>query len=164
MGGIVAGAFTATECAIVAVVCPLFLSVCYKTITFKNLMRIYRDSSEMTGIIILLIGASSILSWVISFVQIPDAVGNMLKDISDSRIMFMLIIKLFLLFIVTFLDTTPAVLIFTPIFLPVAVSRGLSPVEFGIIITFNLCIGLITPPAGNILFVCSGSARTPSSA
>ena len=107
----------------------------------------------MTGIIILLIGVSSIMSWVISFVQIPDAVGNLLRGVSDSKIVIMLIINVFLLFIGTFLDTTPAVLIFTPIFLPVAISCGISPVEFGIIITFNLCIGLITPPVGNILFV-----------
>ncbi len=153
IGGIVAGAFTATEGAIVAVVYSLFLSVCYKTISLKTLLKIYRDSSEMTGIIILLIGVSSIMSWVISFVQIPDAVGNLLRGVSDSKIVIMLIINVFLLFIGTFLDTTPAVLIFTPIFLPVAISCGISPVEFGIIITFNLCIGLITPPVGNILFV-----------
>jgi tripartite ATP-independent transporter DctM subunit len=153
IGGIVAGAFTATEGAIVAVVYSLFLSVCYRSITLKSLVKIYRDSAEMTGIIILLIGVSSIMSWVISFVQIPDAVGNLLRGVSDSKIVIMLIINVFLLFIGTFLDTTPAVLIFTPIFLPVALSCGISPVEFGIIITFNLCIGLITPPVGNILFV-----------
>jgi tripartite ATP-independent transporter DctM subunit len=153
IGGIIAGAFTATEGAIVAVVYSLILSLCYHTVNWSNLIKIYKDSAEMTGIIILLIGVSSIMSWVISFVQIPDAVGNMLKGISDSKIVIMLIINIFLLFIGTFLDTTPAVLIFTPIFLPVAISCGLSPVEFGIIITFNLCIGLITPPVGNILFV-----------
>ncbi|MCR5536230.1 MAG: TRAP transporter large permease [Succinivibrio sp.] len=153
IGGIVAGAFTATEGAIVAVVYSLFLSVCYKNINVKSLLKIYRDSAEMTGIIILLIGVSSIMSWVISFVQIPTAVGNMLNGISENKIVIMLIINVFLLFVGTFLDTTPAVLIFTPIFLPVAMNCGLSSVEFGIIITFNLCIGLITPPVGNILFV-----------
>ena len=93
------------------------------------------------------------MSWVISFVQIPDAVGQLLHGISDNKIVILLIINVFLLFIGTFLDTTPAVLIFTPIFLPIAISCGISPVEFGIIITYNLCIGLITPPVGNILFV-----------
>ncbi len=153
IGGIIIGAFTATEGAVVAVVYSLILSVCYRNITVKGLLKIYADSAEMTGIIIFLIGVSSIMSWVISFVQIPDAVGQLLHGISDNKIVILLIINVFLLFIGTFLDTTPAVLIFTPIFLPIAISCGISPVEFGIIITYNLCIGLITPPVGNILFV-----------
>lgn len=153
IGGIVKGAFTATEGAIVAVVYSLILALIYRSINFKKLLKIYADSAEMTGIIILLIGISSIMSWVISFVNIPTAVGELLKGVSDNPIVIMLIINLILLFVGTFLDTTPAVLIFTPIFLPIALSCGLSAVEFGIIITFNLCIGLITPPVGNILFV-----------
>ncbi|MBO6258184.1 MAG: TRAP transporter large permease [Succinivibrio sp.] len=153
IGGIVVGAFTATEGAIVAVVYSLFLSLCYRTLTLKKLLEIYKNSAQMTGIIILLIGVSSIMSWVISFVNIPSAVGELLNGISSSKIVIMLIVNVFLLFVGTFLDTTPAVLIFTPIFLPIAQSCGLSAVEFGIIITFNLCIGLITPPVGNILFV-----------
>lgn len=153
IGGIVAGIFTATEGAVVAVVYSLILSFLYRSINIKTLLKIYASSAEMTGIIILLIGVSSIMSWVISFVQIPDAVGKLLKGISDSKFVIMLIINVILLFVGTFMDTTPAVLIFTPIFLPVAVSCGISPVEFGIIITYNLCIGLITPPVGNILFV-----------
>ncbi len=153
IGGIIIGAFTATEGAVVAVVYSLILSVCYRNITVKGLLKIYADSAEMTGIIIFLIGVSSIMSWVSSFVQIPAAVGQLLHGISDNKIVILLIINVFLLFIGTFLDTTPAVLIFTPIFLPIAISCGISPVEFGIIITYNLCIGLITPPVGNILFV-----------
>ena len=153
IGGIVGGAFTATEGAVVAVVYSLVLSVCYRSIDFKKLLKIYANSVQMTGIIILLIGVSSIMSYVISFVSIPEAVGELLRGISESKIVIMLIINIVLLFVGTFLDTTPAVLIFTPIFLPIAVSCGISPVEFGIIITFNLCIGLITPPVGNILFV-----------
>lgn len=153
IGGIVKGAFTATEGAVVAVVYSLILAFLYRSIDIKKLLKIYSDSAEMTGIIILLIGISSIMSWVISFVNIPTAVGELLKGVSDNPIVIMLIINLILLFVGTFLDTTPAVLIFTPIFLPIALSCGLSAVEFGIIITFNLCIGLITPPVGNILFV-----------
>lgn len=153
IGGIVQGAFTATEGAVVAVVYSLVLAFIYRSIDIKKLLKIYADSAEMTGIIILLIGISSIMSWVISFVNIPTAVGELLKGVSDNPIVIMLIINIILLFVGTFLDTTPAVLIFTPIFLPIALSCGLSAVEFGIIITFNLCIGLITPPVGNILFV-----------
>ena len=135
IGGIVAGAFTATEGAVVAVVYSLILSIIYRAITWKDLKRIYAESAAMTGIIVLLIGVSSIMSWV-------------------------LIINIFLLFVGTFLDTTPAILIFTPIFLPIAIQCGLSPVEFGIVITYNLCIGTITPPVGNILFVGVKVAKT----
>lgn len=160
IGGIVGGAFTATEGAIVAVVYSLFLSVCYRSITWSDLKRIYAESAQMTGIILLLIGVSSIMSWVISFANIPAAVGELLNSISSNKIVILLIINIFLLFVGTFLDTTPAILIFTPIFLPIAMQCGLSPVEFGIVITFNLCIGTITPPVGNILFVGVKVAQT----
>ena len=160
IGGIVAGAFTATEGAIVAVVYSLILSICYRSITWKALVKIYADSAKMTGIIVLLIGVSSIMSWVISFVNIPSLVGEMLNGVSSNPIIILLIINIILLIVGTFLDTTPAILIFTPIFLPIAIQCGLSPVEFGIVITFNLCIGTITPPVGNILFVGVKVAQT----
>ena len=160
IGGIVAGAFTATEGAVVAVVYSLILSVIYRSITWKDLKRIYAESAAMTGIIVLLIGVSSIMSWVISFVNIPDAVGDLLNGLSSNKIVILLIINIFLLFVGTFLDTTPAILIFTPIFLPIAIQCGLSPVELGIVITYNLCIGTITPPVGNILFVGVKVAKT----
>ena len=144
----------------VAVVYSLILSIIYRAITWKDLKRIYAESAAMTGIIVLLIGVSSIMSWVISFVNIPDAVGDLLNGISSNKIVILLIINVFLLFVGTFLDTTPAILIFTPIFLPIAIQCGLSPVEFGIVITYNLCIGTITPPVGNILFVGVKVAKT----
>lgn len=160
IGGIVGGAFTATEGAVVAVVYSLLLSFIYRSITWADLKKIYAESAAMTGIIVLLIGVSSIMSWVISFVNIPAAVGDLLNNISSNKIVILLIINLFLLFVGTFLDTTPAILIFTPIFLPIAMQCGLSPVEFGIVICFNLCIGTITPPVGNILFVGVKVAQT----
>lgn len=160
IGGIVGGAFTATEGAVVAVVYSIILSIIYRSLTWDALKKIYADSALMTGIIVLLIGVSSIMSWVISFVNIPAAVGDLLNGISSSKIVILLIINIFLLFVGTFLDTTPAILIFTPIFLPIAIQCGLSPVEFGIVITYNLCIGTITPPVGNILFVGVKVAQT----
>lgn len=160
IGGIVAGAFTATEGAVVAVVYSLILSIIYRSITWADLKRIYADSAAMTGIIVFLIGVSSIMSWVISFVNIPAAVGDMLNGISSNKFVILLIINIFLLFVGTFLDTTPAILIFTPIFLPIGMQCGLSPVEFGIVIVYNLCIGTITPPVGNILFVGVKVAKT----
>ncbi|PRR78686.1 Sialic acid TRAP transporter permease protein SiaT [Clostridium liquoris] len=161
IGGIIAGVFTATEGSIVAVVYSLILSLFfYKTIKFKDLYEIFRDSAEMTGIIIFLIGASSIMAWVMAFTGIPAAISKSLLSISNNPIIILLIINAVLLFVGTFMDITPAILIFTPIFLPICKSFGMSAIQFGIMITFNLCIGTITPPVGNILFVGVKVAKT----
>ncbi|MEW4414725.1 TRAP transporter large permease [Clostridium sp. AN503] len=154
IGGIIGGIFTATEGSVVAVVYTLILSLFfYKTIRFKELPGIFLDSAEMTGIIIFLIGVSSIMSWVMAFTGIPGLVANTLLGISDSRIVIFLIINVILLVVGTFMDMTPATLIFTPIFLPVCQKLGMHMVHFGIMMIFNLCIGTITPPVGTTLFV-----------
>lgn len=154
IGGIIAGIFTATEGSAIAVAYSLILSLfIYKTINTKELGNILVDSSKMTGIIIFLVGASNIMAWVMAFTGIPEAISTALLGISDSPIVILLIINIFLLFIGTFMDITPAILIFTPIFLPICTSFGMSSLQFGIMITYNLCIGTITPPIGNILFV-----------
>lgn len=153
VGGIIAGIFTATEASCIAVVYASVLSLFYKTINLKEFLNIVRDSAETTGIIMLLIGASNIMGWVMSFTGIPDMIASSLLMLSDNRIIILLIINVFLMFIGTFMDITPAVLIFTPIFLPICMSFGMDPIQFGIMITFNLCIGGITPPVGNILYV-----------
>lgn len=161
IGGIVSGVFTATEGSVVAVVYSLFLSLFfYKTIKLKDLGEIFRDSAETTGIIVFLIGVSSIMSWVMAFTRIPSAISDALLGVSDSPIVILLIINIILLFVGTFMDMTPAVLIFTPIFLPICKALGMSPIHFGIMLTYNLCIGAITPPVGNILFVGVRVAKT----
>lgn len=154
IGGIIAGVFTATEGSAIAVAYSLILSLfIYKTIDRKALVAILIDSAKMTGIIIFLVGASNIMAWVMTFTGIPEAISSALLGISHSRVVVLLIINIFLLFVGTFMDITPAVLIFTPIFLPICQSFGMSALQFGIMITYNLCIGTITPPVGNILFV-----------
>ncbi len=154
IGGIIAGVFTATEGSAIAVAYSLILSLfIYKTIDAKELFSILVDSAKMTGIIIFLVGTSNIMAWVMTFTGIPGAISSTLLGISQNRIIIFLIINIFLLFVGTFMDTTPAILIFTPIFLPICQSFGMSALQFGIMITFNLCIGTITPPVGNILFV-----------
>jgi tripartite ATP-independent transporter DctM subunit len=161
IGGIITGIFTATEGSVVAVVYSLILSLFfYKTITFKDLYGIFKESAESTGLIVFLIGVSSIMAWVMAFTGIPAAVSNALLSISNSPVVILLIINIVLLFIGTFMDITPAVLIFTPIFLPICQGFGMSAIQFGIMITFNLCIGTITPPVGNILFVGVKVAKT----
>jgi tripartite ATP-independent transporter DctM subunit len=161
IGGIITGIFTATEGSVVAVAYSLILSLFfYKTIKIKDLYDIYKDSAEMTGIIVFLIGVSSVMAWVMAFTGIPAAISNALLSVSSNQIVILLIINMVLLFVGTFMDITPAILIFTPIFLPICLGFGMSAIQFGIMITFNLCIGTITPPVGNILFVGVKVAKT----
>lgn len=154
IGGIIAGIFTATEGSVVAVVYSLLLSLFgYRSIKLKDIPKLLKDSAEMTGIIIFLIGVSSIMSWVMAFTNIPSLVSSGLLSISSSKIVIFLLINIILLIVGTFMDMTPACLIFTPIFLPVCTALGMSPIHFGIMLIFNLCIGTITPPVGTTLFV-----------
>lgn len=154
IGGIVVGVFTATEGSAIAVIYALFLSlVVYRSISIRDIYDILVDSAETSGIIVFLIGVSNILSWVMAFTGIPQAIAGGLLSITDNPIAILLIINVILLISGTFMDVTPAILIFTPIFLPIVTSFGMSPVHFGIILVYNLCIGNITPPVGNTLFV-----------
>ena len=160
IGGIVAGVFTATESSAVAVLYTLVLGIYYKEISMQNLPQILLDSSSTTAIVMLLIAASMSMSWVMSYENIPQEISNLLLTISDNPIIVLLIINLLLLFVGFFMDMTPAVLIFTPILLPVVTALGMDPVQFGIIMVLNLCIGLCTPPVGSVLFVGVGIAKT----
>ncbi|MGL6115766.1 TRAP transporter large permease [Cetobacterium sp. SF1] len=154
IGGIIKGIFTPTEGSIVAVVYSLLLSMFfYRSITAKQLVKIFEESAKMTGIIVLLIGVSTIMSWVMAFTGVPQAISSMILGITSNKYLILLLMNILLLFIGTFMDVTPAILIFTPIFLPIVKTFGMTPVQFGIIIVFNLCIGNITPPVGNTLFV-----------
>lgn len=154
IGGIITGIFTATEGSAIAVVYCLILSVCfYKSIKIKELPKIFIESAEMTGIIIFLIGLSSIMSWVMAFTNIPEVVSNAMLSISDNKYVILLLVNIILLVVGTFMDMTPACLIFTPIFMPICTSLGMDVIHFGIMMIFNLCIGTITPPVGTTLFV-----------
>ena len=154
IGGIITGIFTATEGSVVAVVYSLILSLfVYRSISIKEIPQILRESAEMTGIIIFLIGVSSIMSWVMAFTNIPSLVSSALLAFSNNEIVILLLINVLLLIVGTFMDMTPACLIFTPIFLPVCTALGMDPIHFSIMMIFNLCIGTITPPVGTTLFV-----------
>ncbi|MCA9741233.1 MAG: TRAP transporter large permease [Deferribacteres bacterium] len=161
IGGIVAGIFTATEASAIAVLYTFILSVLiYKEVKWSQIPRILLDSASTTAIVMLLIATSMGMSWIMSFENIPQNMSEFLISFSDNKIIILLIINLILLFVGTFMDMTPAVLIFTPIFLPVAVQLGINPVHFGIILVLNLCIGICTPPVGNVLFVGCSIAKT----
>lgn len=153
IGGIVAGIFTATEGAAVAVLYAFTLSLIYKSLKLKDLSKILKETVEITGMILLLITASALFSLVMSFTGLPEAISSGILSLTDNPILLLLLMNIILLIIGTFMDITPAVLIFTPIFLPISETLGMDPVHFGIVIAFNLCLGNITPPVGSALFV-----------
>jgi len=156
IGGIVVGIFTATEASAIAVIYTLVLGFIYKEISMKDISPILLETVKTSSIVLLLIATSIAMSWVMSYENIPQEISNTLLSISDNPIIILIIINLILLFVGIFMDLTPAVLIFTPIFLPIVTSLGMDPVHFGIIMIMNLCIGLCTPPVGSVLFVgCS---------
>jgi len=159
VGGIVAGIFTATEAAAIAVIYAGILGFAYGDITVSDLPDILLDSAKTTAVVMFLICTSMAMSWLFSFQSIPQMMTSFLLETVSNPIAIFLLINITLLVVGTFMDMTPAVLIFTPIFLPVVTALGMHPVHFGIIMVLNLCIGLCTPPVGTILFVGAGVAK-----
>lgn len=156
IGGIVSGIFTATEGAGVAVLYCLILSILYKSITFKSFMEILLRSAKVSGIILFLISASSAMSYVMAYIGIPQAITKALLGLTENKYIIFLLMNIILLLVGMFMDITPAILIFTPIFLPIAMSLGMTDIQFGVMLIFNMCLGNITPPVGSVLFVgCS---------
>lgn len=160
MGGIIAGYFTATEASAVAVLYTFILSVLiYREVKFKELPSVLLSTALTTAVVMLLIGTSMGMSWILAYTNIPQTVSAALIALTENKFAILLIINFILLFVGAFMDMTPAVLIFTPIFLPVAIGLGIDPIHFGIMMVMNLCIGLCTPPVGSVLFVGCGIAN-----
>jgi len=160
IGGIIAGYFTATEASAIAVLYTFILSVLiYKEVKWKEIPSILLSTVGTTAIVMLLIGTSMSMSWIMSYENIPQNISAALIALTNSKIVILLIINLILLMVGTFMDMTPAVLIFTPIFLPVVTQLGIHPVHFGIMMVLNLCVGLCTPPVGSVLFIGCGIAN-----
>lgn len=156
MGGILTGKFTATEAGVVMCLYCGLLAVIYREMDFKTFYDLLADTMKSSATILFLIAASSIMSFVMSYTGIPAAISAGLMSVSNNRYVLLLIMNIFLLVMGMFLDLTPAVLIFTPIFLPIARSIGMSDVHFGLMLIMNLGIGSVTPPVGSCLFVGCG--------
>ena len=156
IGGIVSGIFTATEGAGIAVLYCLILSIIYKSMNFKTFVEILKKSAKVSGVILFLISASSAMSFVMAYSGIPAAISNGLLSISTNKVVIFLLMNIILLVVGMFMDITPAILIFTPIFLPIAQSFGMTDIQFGVMLIFNMCLGNITPPVGSVLFVGCG--------
>ncbi len=156
VGGIVAGIFTATEGAAVAVIYTLGLSLLYRSLDKAAVRQIVERTITSTGVVMLLIAASSAMSWVMAFSGIPGAITDALVGLTQSPVLILALMLVILLAVGTFLDITPAILIFTPIFLPIAEEVGMHPVHFGMVLILAMCIGTMTPPVGSVLFVATG--------
>lgn len=156
IGGIVSGIFTATEGAGIAVLYCLILSIIYKSITIKSFIEILKNTAKVSGVILFLIAASSAMSFVMAYSGIPAAISSGLLSLSSNKVVIFILMNLILLVVGMFMDITPAILIFTPIFLPIAQNFGMSDIQFGVMLIFNMCLGNITPPVGSVLFVGCG--------
>jgi tripartite ATP-independent transporter DctM subunit len=161
MGGLIAGVFTPTEASTVSVLYALFLGFLYRELKVRHLPRIFASAISTASIVLFLVATSAAMSWVFSIAEIPVFVSNTMLAFSQEPWVILLMMNLIMLVMGTFMDITPAILIFTPIFLPIATSIGVDPVHFGIIMVFNNCIGILTPPVGSSLFVGSGIYGVP---
>lgn len=153
IGGILTGVFTPTESAVIAVLYSLALGMAYRMISLRQLPGILLSATKTTSIVMLLVGVATIMSWVMSDSQIPQLIAEAMLGITESPTLILLLILVLLVTVGTFLDPTSAILIFTPIFLPIVVEFGVDPIHFGLIVVFALSLGTITPPVGNVLLV-----------
>ena len=161
IGGILKGIFTATEAAAVAVAYAFILSVfLYREVKFRDLPGILRETGITTAVVMFLIGVSSSMSWIMTVANIPGTVSAWMMSLSSSPVVILIFINILLLVVGAFMDMTPAVLIFTPIFLPIVREFGMTDIQFGIMMIANLCIGLCTPPVGTCLFIGCGIGKT----
>ena len=163
IGGIVGGVFTAIEGSGVAVFYSLLLALLYRSISFKQLLQACVDTVFASGVILLLIAASGLMSWSMTFASIPDSIGSFLAGISESKYVILVLINIGLLIGGIFMDMSAALLIFTPILFPVVTHMGVDPVHFGVVMMYNLCMGVVTPPVGTVLFVSCGITGEPIS-
>jgi len=162
IGGIYGGIFTPTEAAAVAAVYGVFVGFfIYKELKFKDFPKIIFQAVTGTTLIMFLVGAANVFGWVITNLQIPQQVASFVVSITSSPIVFLLAMNVLLLFIGTLVNASAAVVILTPIFLPVAITLGIDPLFFGVLMVVNLAIGCITPPVGLDLFVASAIAKVP---
>ncbi|MGO2559097.1 TRAP transporter large permease [Brachybacterium sp.] len=153
IGGILSGFFTATESAAIAVMYCLILGLIYRTLKVTDLPKILVEAGRTTSIVMLLVGVSSALSFVMAFARIPDLIAELILGFTSDPTLILIIIMVILLAVGTFMDPTPAILIFVPIFLPMVTELGIDPVHFGTMVVYAFSVGVITPPIGNVLFV-----------
>lgn len=162
MGGILSGVFTATESSAIAVIYTIVIgAAAYRTLDFKRFVEAAAQSVKTTSMVLLIIGAATGFGYVLAILETPTHLAALIVSITDNPILILLIINVVLLFLGTFMDMSPLIVITTPIFLPIVQKLGMDPVQFGVIMMLNLGIGLVTPPVGSVLFVGSAIGKVP---
>lgn len=154
VGGIILGLFTPTESAIAAVAYVLILAtLVYRSAGWRQIVTVFRETVEMTSVVLLIVAASSIFAWILTREGVPTMFAQAVMGVADNPIVILLLINLILLVVGCFMETIAAITILTPVLLPLAIQAGVDPVQFGIIMVLNLMIGLLTPPVGLVLFI-----------
>lgn len=161
-GGVRSGVFTASESSCIAVVYAIFITVLvYRSLSWQAFVAATLGAVRTTAMVLLVIGCAASFGWLMAYLQVPSAIVLFMQTVSDNPIIVLLLINIMLLFLGTFMDMSPLIVITTPIFLPVAMAFGIDPVHFGIIMILNLGIGLCTPPVGAVLFVGCAVGKVP---
>ncbi|SCB58731.1 TRAP transporter, DctM subunit [Rhizobium aethiopicum] len=160
IGGMTMGWFTPTEAAVAAVLWSLFLGlVRYRTMTLSTLAKASFDTIETTASVLFIVTAASVFAWLLTVSQAAQLLSDAILSITDNKWVFLILVNLLMLFVGCFLDTIAAITILVPILLPIVARFGIDPVQFGLIMTLNLMIGLLHPPLGMVLFVLSRVAK-----
>jgi tripartite ATP-independent transporter DctM subunit len=162
LGGILSGAFTPTEAAAVAVVYGLLLaSLVYRDLRPRQMLKIFRETIEISGIVMLVIAMGAVLSYTLTIFQVPNGLAAGLEGVAENRVLFLFLVQLVFFVIGMFMDTVPALLILMPILTPIATAHGIEPIHFGILVEANVALGLATPPVGVCLYAACAVANIP---
>lgn len=161
IGGILGGLFTPTEAAAVGACYMLVLGVAYRMVRLRDFVRILRDTAVTTGAIAVILGSSALLGWILAREQVPQHVAAATLELTDSKVVFLILVNLLMLLLGALIEPTSAIVISVPITLPVAVQFGVDPLHFGVIVVLNLMIGLLTPPLGQVAYLLSSVTRVP---
>jgi TRAP-type C4-dicarboxylate transport system permease large subunit len=160
IGGMTLGWFTPTEAAVAAVMWSLFLGlVRYRSMTMRTLAKATFDTIETTASVLFIVTAASIFAWLLTVSQTAAAMSNFIFALTDNKYVFLILVNLLMLFVGCFLDTIAAITILVPILMPIVLKFGIDPIHFGLIMTLNLMIGILTPPVGMVLFVLARISR-----
>jgi tripartite ATP-independent transporter DctM subunit len=161
IGGILGGLFTPTEAAAVGACYMLVLGVAYRMVRWRDFLGILRDTAVTTAAIAVILGSSALLGWILARERVPQMVAEATLELTESKVVFLILVNLLLLVLGAFIEPTSAIVISVPIILPVAVQFGVDPVHFGVIVVLNLMIGLLTPPLGQVAYLLSSVTRIP---
>ena len=159
IGGIRFGIFTPTEAGAIAIFYALLLGIIYREIRLDNILTCIKETVSTTASIMLIVGAATCFSWILTWENVPQNMTTFLISLCHNRYLFLLLVNLFLLVVGMFIEATAAQIVLAPMLAPVAVAFGIDPIHFGMVFIFNMAIGSLTPPMGNLMFVTCGVTK-----